>query len=79
VGPRLTGLSSQENLENRQHEEKQMTTKASLSIGASSAALTWDAIDWQAIKKQVRRLQMRIVKATRWTEKPGKMTGLRKA
>ena len=42
-----------------------MTTTASLSIGASSAALTWDAIDWQAIKKQVRRLQMRIAKATR--------------
>jgi RNA-directed DNA polymerase len=52
-------------LENRQHEEKQMTTTASPSIGASSAALTWDAIDWQAIKKQVRRLQMRIAKATR--------------
>jgi RNA-directed DNA polymerase len=65
VGPRPTGLSSQENLENRQHEEKQMTTTASLSIGASSAALRWDAIDWQAIEKQVRRLQMRIAKATR--------------
>jgi RNA-directed DNA polymerase len=43
----------------------QMTTTARLSIGASSAALTWDAIDWRTIEKRVRRLQMRIAKATR--------------
>ena len=42
-----------------------MTTTAAPSIGASSAALTWDAIDWQTAKKHVRRLQMRIAKATR--------------
>ena len=42
-----------------------MTTTATPSIGASSAALTWDAIDWQTAEKQVRRLQMRIAKATR--------------
>jgi RNA-directed DNA polymerase len=43
----------------------QMTTTARLSIGASSAALTWDAIDWRTIEKRVRRLQMRIAKAAR--------------
>ena len=85
VSPLRTGLSSQENLENRQHEEKQMTTTASLSIGASSAALTWDANDWQTIKKQVRRLQMRIAKATRKSPEDsmdrgaGSKIGLRKA
>ena len=42
-----------------------MTTTAAPSIGASSARLTWDAIDWQTAKKHVRRLQMRIAKATR--------------
>lgn len=42
-----------------------MTTTATPSIGASSAASTWDAIDWQSAEKQVRRLQMRIAKATR--------------
>ena len=42
-----------------------MTTTAMPLIGASSAALTWDAIDWQRTDKQVRRLQMRIAKATR--------------
>jgi RNA-directed DNA polymerase len=46
------------------HEERQMTTTATL-IGASSAPSKWDAIDWQTIEKSVRRLQMRIAKATR--------------
>ena len=42
-----------------------MTTGALLSIGASSADLSWDAIDWQTTERCVRRLQMRIAKATR--------------
>jgi RNA-directed DNA polymerase len=42
-----------------------MTTVASPPIGASSARLTWDAIDWHSLDKHVRRLQMRIAKATR--------------
>jgi hypothetical protein len=41
-----------------------MTTAASSLIGASSTDLTWDAIDWQSVEKSVRRLQMRIAKAT---------------
>ncbi len=42
-----------------------MTTVASPPIGASSARLTWDAIDWHSLEEHVRRLQMRIAKATR--------------
>ena len=42
-----------------------MTTGAPLLIGASSADPSWDAIDWQTAERSVRRLQMRIAKATR--------------
>ena len=42
-----------------------MTTGALLLIGASSAAPSWDAINWQTAERSVRRLQMRIAKATR--------------
>jgi RNA-directed DNA polymerase len=52
-------------LENRQYEEKQMTTAVSPPLGASSASLSWDSIDWQSRQRHVRRLQMRIAKATR--------------
>ena len=52
-----------------------MTTTATPSIGASSAALTWDAIEWRTAEKQVRRLQMRIAKATR-EGRPGKVKAL---
>ena len=41
-----------------------MTTGASLLIGASSADPSWDAIDWQTAERSVRRLQIRIAKAT---------------
>jgi RNA-directed DNA polymerase len=65
VDLRPTGLSSQENLENRHYEEKQMTTVVSPPLGASSASFSWDSIDWQSRQRHVRRLQMRIAKATR--------------
>ena len=42
-----------------------MTSAAMLSLGASSTSANWDAIDWQPIEANVRRLQMRIAKATR--------------
>ena len=64
ASPRPTGLSSQDNLENRHNEGKQMTAMATLT-GAPSTALTWDAIDWRQAQAQVRRLQMRIAKAIR--------------
>ena len=42
-----------------------MTTVALPPIGASSAGLLWEAIDWSSAQRHVRRLQMRIAKATR--------------
>jgi hypothetical protein len=43
VSPRRTGLSWQENLKNRQQEEKQMTTSVLPMIGASSAYIVCTA------------------------------------
>ena len=66
VSPRRTGLPWQDNLENRQKEEKQMTTSAIPVIGASSAyPIKWNAINRQTVESHVRRLQMRIAKAIR--------------
>ena len=42
-----------------------MTMAAQPSVGASSASSKWDAIDWRRAEREVRRLQMRIAKATR--------------
>lgn len=42
-----------------------MTMTAMPSIGASSSGSIWDSIDWTTMEKHVRRLQMRIAKATR--------------
>ncbi len=42
-----------------------MTTEVLPRLGASSPSLRWDALDWRPIEKHVRRLQMRIAKATR--------------
>jgi len=42
-----------------------MTTAAKPLIGAPSTASSWDAIAWRTIEKDVKRLQMRIAKATR--------------
>ena len=42
-----------------------MTSTATLSLGASSTSANWDAIKWQSLEVNVRRLQMRIAKATR--------------
>jgi RNA-directed DNA polymerase len=50
---------------NRYDEERQMTTAVKPLIGASSNVANWDAINWRAIEHQVKRLQMRIAKATR--------------
>ena len=66
ASPRPTGVSLQENLENRYYEEKQMTTMALPLIGASSAKIKlWESINWAPIESLVSRLQMRIAKATR--------------
>lgn len=42
-----------------------MATMSQTLVGASSASAEWKAIKWQKAQKQVRRLQMRIAKATR--------------
>lgn len=64
--PRPTGLSSRDNLRKRLNEEKQMTTMETPLIGASSDnSEQWEKISWSTIEKSVKRLQMRIAKATR--------------
>lgn len=46
-------------------KESQMTVKGKPNTGALSANDTWDAINWSLVKTNVKRLQMRIAKATR--------------
>jgi RNA-directed DNA polymerase len=46
-----------------------MTVASFAGAGASSAGSGWSAIDWHAVERRVRRLQVRIAKATaegRW-------------
>ena len=57
---------AREFMESILNEEKQMTgIMVKHKSGASSAGKAWDAIKWQAVQLQVKRLQMRIAKATR--------------
>lgn len=66
ASPRPTGLQLQESLKNRQNEEKQMMAMSQTKAGAASAKdLTWNSINWLQVSDRVRRLQMRIAKATR--------------
>ena len=55
----------QDNLENRNYEEKQMTGQVKLQTGASSAFQDWNSVNWETIERNVYRLQVRIAKATR--------------
>lgn len=73
MSPRPTGLLLQESLENRFHEEKQMT--GTTLAGASSTDAEWLSMDWKAVEYQVYRLQMRIAKAIR-EKKYGKAKAL---
>src|SRR6266550_4106674 len=41
-----------------------MTVEQSTDASITLASLTWKAIDWSRVREQVRRLQMRIAKAT---------------
>jgi hypothetical protein len=51
-------------LDKSAYATKQMTTAK--TVGAvSSEAAEWYAIDWQAVHQNVRRLQVRIVQATK--------------
>lgn len=61
---RPIGLLLQENLENRYMNGKQMT--ANKAAGApSNKQQKWKDLNWPHIEAQVKRLQMRIAKATR--------------
>jgi len=56
-------------LDQSAQEAKQMTTAT--AVGAASRAAEWYAIDWPTIQRNVRRLQVRIVQATkagRWNQ-----------
>ncbi|MGS2724940.1 group II intron reverse transcriptase/maturase [Porticoccus sp. GXU_MW_L64] len=55
----------QDSLENRFYEGMQMTASDLSVTGAPSARLAWDAINWQPLEQRVKRLQVRIAKATR--------------
>jgi RNA-directed DNA polymerase len=46
-------------------EAEQMKAKEPRACAASDAEVDWQAINWQKVNQNVRRLQARIVKATR--------------
>ncbi len=72
AGPRPTGLSLRDSLENRQHEEKQMTALSLSMTGASSSSdCARSQIDRQPAQLQRRRLQMRIAKAVQQHDDAG--------
>src|SRR5439155_1898010 len=47
-----------------ERERKQMTVEQSTDASFTSAPLNWKTIDWPSLRQKVRRLQMRIAKAT---------------
>ena len=56
--------SLRQNMENRNHEEKQMTAVNLILTGASSTSnSTWLTVNWKQVRKEVERLQMRVAKA----------------
>src|SRR6266702_3157199 len=63
-------------LDQSAHEAKQMTTAN--TVGAvSREAAEWYAIDWPTIQRNVRRLQVRIVQATK-ESRSGKVLAVRR-
>jgi RNA-directed DNA polymerase len=63
-GGRLpTGQSSREKLKNRHKEGKQMTADKILAGAPSRLKVEWMSLNWQKLYRNVRRLQLRIVKA----------------
>src|SRR5579864_4679510 len=88
--PRESGQTSARSfmtriLDQTTQEEKQMTAELSTSeptdkdaAGASFHGVTdWHAIDWQKVNHTVRRLQARLVKATK-EERWGKVKALQR-
>jgi RNA-directed DNA polymerase len=76
ITPRASGLTSIWSFLTREPvlptpETKQMTAVATRTGAVSHSKVDWDAIDWQKVNQHVRRLQARIVKATkagRWNK-----------
>jgi len=64
IRPRRSGQSWQENLQNPPERRKQMTVEQSTDAPSAPAPLSWKTIDWPSLRQEVRRLQMRIAKAT---------------
>ena len=58
------GASSRDSEANRLMRQSKMTTAQAVGA-ASSEAKEWHAIDWPTIERNVRRLQVRIAKATK--------------
>ncbi len=68
ASPLLSGLSSRESLTNRSKDAKQMEAEQSAGA-ASDVSGHWREVDWRSVTGEVRRLQVRIVKAVetgRW-------------
>ena len=64
ICPRRSGQSWQENLWNPRKQRKQMTVEQSTDESLTPAPRYWKAINWPQVRQVVRRLQMRIAKAT---------------
>ena len=76
ASPLLSGLSSRENMTNRPEDAKQMTAKQ-FAGAASDPSNHWREIDWRSVTGEVRRLQVRIVKAVE-TGRWGKVKSLQR-
>jgi RNA-directed DNA polymerase len=76
ASPLLSGLSSRESMTNRPQDAKQMKTEQ--SVGAAFGIPShWREIDWRSVSGDVRRLQVRIVKAVE-TGRWGKVKALQR-
>src|SRR6187551_41262 len=65
ASPLPSGRSARERMTPRPEEAKQMTAAQTPAGAASHALVDWHAIDWQPVHQNVRRLQARIVQATK--------------
>jgi RNA-directed DNA polymerase len=76
ASPLLSGLSSRDSLPNRHKDAKQMEVEE--STGAASDLFShWREVDWRTVSGEVRRLQVRIVKAVE-TGRWGKVKALQR-
>lgn len=76
ASPLLSGLSSRENLTNRRRGAKHMEVGQSAGA-ASDLPGHWREVDWRSVAVEVRRLQVRIVKAVE-TGRWGKVKALQR-